>query len=173
MPKGKDYDRRSDSTCDVSCLRGMLIAFNFLFILGGLGALAVGIWTIVAKMEYAALLTSPLYTLVVYMLIGAGVVILVAGIVGCIGAIQKNSKTLTVYFILLVILFLVELLAGILAFVYHENIQAELTNDLKTNLNQNYAVEGQDALTNAVDEMQQSFQCCGVASYEDWKVCTV
>lgn len=153
----------------MTCLRGLLIAFNFLFILGGGSALALGIWTIIAKMEYTALLTSAFYSLVVYMLIGAGAVILITGIIGCIGAIQRNSRTLMIYFILLAILFIIELLAGILAFVYHESIHDELKGELTGNLNKNYNVTGQEALTKAVDMMQQDFKCCGVESYADWQ----
>ncbi|XP_039264683.1 CD151 antigen-like [Styela clava] len=165
----KEYDSPSDRTCDVTCLRGVLIACNFFFILGGGSALALGIWSIIAKMEYAALLTSAFYTLVVYMLIGAGAVILITGIIGCVGAIQKSPRTLMIYFILLVILFIIELLAGILAFVYHESIHSELHNELAGNLAKNYNVTGQEALTKAVDLMQQDFMCCGVSSYADWQ----
>jgi len=36
-------------------------------------------------------------------------------------------------------------------------------------MNKNYGEPGQDSFTTAVDEMQQNFQCCGVASYADWQ----
>ncbi|XP_076808409.1 CD151 antigen-like [Clavelina lepadiformis] len=171
MPR-QDKDEKykaSSGFCDLSCLRGLLIAFNFLFILGGCGALAIGIWTVITKMEYVALLGSIYYNLIVYLLIVAGVLILLTGVLGCVGAVQKNAGMLTCYFVLLAVIFLTELIVGVLAFVYHDSIEAELAGDLTANLNKNYNQTGQDSLTAAVDEMQQNFHCCGVNKYSDWK----
>lgn len=168
--KNKDYDSRSDSTCDVSCLRGLLIAFNFFFILAGCGALAVGIWTVWGKMEFSPLLTSATYTLIVYMLIVVGAVILITGIIGCVGATQKSSLSLTIYFILLVILLIIEIIAGITAFVYRDSVHDELSNDLMNNINSKYNQTDSKALTQAVDTMQQQFECCGVTAHTNWNV---
>jgi len=169
--KEKKYEA-SSGPCDLACLRGLVIGFNFVFILGGCGALGIGIWTMVMKMQYAAVLGSAFYNLIVYLLIGAGLLVLITGILGCVGAIQKNASLLTWYFILLVIIFLAECIAGILAFVYHQSIEAELAKGLQANLNKNYNQTGHESLTTAVDDMQQDFQCCGVHSYEDWQAST-
>lgn len=168
--KNKDYDSRSDSTCDVSCLRGLLIAFNFFFILAGCGALAVGIWTILGKMDFSPLLSSATYTLIVYMLIVVGVVILITGTIGCVGATQKSSRFLTIYFILMVVLLIIEIIAGITSFVYRQSIHDELSKDLMNNINSNYNQTDSKALTQAVDTMQQRFECCGVTAHTNWNV---
>uniref|UniRef100_H2YH80 Tetraspanin n=1 Tax=Ciona savignyi TaxID=51511 RepID=H2YH80_CIOSA len=169
MPKNTDKRQKQyNGSCDQSCLRGVLIAFNFLFIIGGCGALAIGIWTIMSKMKYAALLGSVYYNLIVYLLIGAGVLVLLTGILGCMGAVRKNIGMLTCYFALLVAIFLCECIAGILAFVYYQTLHDELVSELKSNLNKNYNQTGQEAFSVAVDDMQQDFKCCGVQSYADW-----
>lgn len=165
--KEKKY-QSSSHFCGVGCLRGLLIALNFIFILGGACAFAVGIWTIVSKMEYVALLSTAYYNLIVILLIGAGIIVLITGIIGCIGAVRKNRSFLTVYFVLLLIIFLAELIAGILGFIYYDSIHAELSEDLKSNMNRKYNQTGEEALTKAVDEMQQDFKCCGVQMYSDW-----
>ncbi|XP_009860231.2 CD151 antigen-like [Ciona intestinalis] len=167
----KNSDKRhgnSGGMCDLSCLRGVLIAFNFLFIIGGCGALAIGIWTVISKMKYAALLGSIYYNLITYLLIGAGVLVLITGVLGCMGAVRKNSGMLTCYFALLVTIFLCECVAGILAFVYYQSLHEELVSELKSNLNKNYNQTGQESFSMAVDDMQQDFQCCGVSAYSDW-----
>lgn len=166
----KDYDSRSDSTCDLACLRGLLIAFNFLFILAGCGALGVGIYTIIGKMEYSALLTTATYTVIVYVLIIVGAFILLTGIIGCIGAARKSTRSLTIYFILLLVLFILEIVAGIAAFVYRDTIHDELASDLMNNMNTHYNQTDYKPLTLAVDSMQQEFECCGVTNYTNWKV---
>ena len=167
--KEDNYKKTSSGPCDTSCLRGLLIAFNFIFILGGGCALAIGIWSLVSKMQYAAVLGSVYYNLIVYLLIFAGILVLGTGIVGCIGAVRKNRTLLMIYFVLLFIIFAAEIIAGILGFVYHKSIHDELVKDLRANLNKNYNQTGQESFTVAVDKMQQDFKCCGVKMFSDWK----
>ena len=161
--------KSSTGPCDLTCLRGLLIAFNFIFILGGACAFGVGIWSVISKMQYASLLGSVYYNLIVYLLITAGFLVLITGIIGCVGAFRKNRTLLTAYFVLLFVIFAAEIIAGIVAFVYHEAIHNELVDELRSNLNKNYNQSGQDALTKSVDDMQQEFQCCGVQRHSDWK----
>merc|ERR1712002_868584 len=115
----EDYEKKN-STCDIKCLKATLLAFNFIFILGGAVAMAVGLYTVLKKMDDVAVLESGEYLAVVFLLIIAGALVLCTGILGCIGALQKSQKLLTVYFVLLVIIFLAEFAAGILAFIYRE-----------------------------------------------------
>jgi len=164
----EDYEKRSD-TCDIKCLKATLLAFNFIFILGGAVAMAVGLYTVLMKMEYVAILQTSEYMAIIFLLIIAGALVLITGVLGCIGAIQKNQKLLTVYFVLLVVIFLAEFVAGILAYTYRESIEEKLTDDLKSHLNKNYNRTGYESLTAATDKMQQEFQCCGVEDYLDWQ----
>jgi len=163
----EDYEK-SSGPCDIKCLKATLLAFNFIFILGGAVAMAVGLYTVLKKMDYVAVLESGEYLAVVFLLIIAGALVLCTGILGCIGALQKSQKLLTVYFVLLVIIFLAEFAAGILAFIYRGGIESKLREDLKSTLNRNYNKTGYESLTTAVDKMQQDFQCCGVDEYNDW-----
>ena len=165
----KDEKYKSSSEfCSVTCLRGLLFALNFIFLLGGACAFAVGIWTMIAKMQYVALLSSSYYNLIVILLIGGGVLVLITGIIGCIGVFRKSRTFLAAYFVLLLIICIAELIAGILGFVYYNSIHDELSNDLISNMNKKYNQTGQASFTKAVDEMQQEFQCCGVNMYSDW-----
>jgi len=163
----EDYEK-SSGPCDIKCLKATLLAFNFIFILGGAVAMAVGIYTVLKKMDYVAVLESGEYMAIVFLLIASGALVLCTGIIGCIGALQKNNKLLNLYFVFLVVIFLAEFVAGILAFVYRGNIEEKLRGDLRQRLNLNYNTTGHEALTAAVDKMQQDFQCCGVEDYSDW-----
>merc|ERR1712002_1024597 len=163
----EDYEKKN-STCDIKCLKATLLAFNFIFILGGAVAMAVGLYTVLKKMDYVAVLESGEYLAIVFLLIIAGALVLLTGILGCLGALQRNPKLLTAYFVLLLVIFLAEFVAGILAFVYRDSIESKLRDDLKATLNRNYNKTGYESLTTAVDKMQQEFQCCGVDDYSDW-----
>jgi len=164
----EDYEKKN-STCDIKCLKATLLAFNFIFILGGAVAMAVGLYTVLMKMEYVAILQTSEYMAIIFLLIISGALVLLTGVLGCIGAIQKNQKMLTVYFVLLVIIFLAEFVAGIVAYTYRESIETKLTEDLKSHLNKNYNRTNYESLTKATDKMQQTFQCCGVEDYLDWQ----
>jgi len=170
MAKSKeDQYAKNSGICDLACRRGLLIAINFVFLLGGGAALAIGVWTVMMKMQYVPLLGTAYYNIVVFLLIGSGILVLITGIIGCVGAVRKRGGLLTTYFILLLIIFLCEIVAAIIAFVYHDSLTQEIEVDLVKNMNKNYNEAGQEAFTKAVDEMQQNFQCCGVASYSDWQ----
>ena len=164
----KEVKYKSANICNTSCLQGLLHAFNFIFIITGIGILALSVWTIVAKMEFVAILGSSYYYAIIIILIFAGLLVLLTGILGCVGTFQKNTSLLFWYLIFILLIFLLQLVAGILAFVYHETLHDELSKTMLSNLNENYNQTGQEALTNAVDLMQQEFHCCGVIGYTDW-----
>ena len=163
-----EVEYESSKFCDLACLRALLMVLNFICLLTGGFIFGVGIWTAVTKMQYVTILGSAYFNLIVALLIGAGCIVFITGLLGCIGSLKKNLTILLWYLIFLVIIFLFELIAGVTAFVYHESIHAELVGNMLLNLNDNYNQINQEALTEAVDMMQQSFQCCGVLSYSDW-----
>ncbi|MCV4691449.1 hypothetical protein OFC38_35435, partial [Escherichia coli] len=65
------------------------------------------------------------------------------------------------YFILLLIIFLLELIAGILAYVYYQQLNTDLKENLKHPMIKRYHPSGHEGVTNAVDKLQQEFHCCG------------
>ncbi|NWX16515.1 CD151 protein, partial [Aegotheles bennettii] len=72
------------------------------------------------------------------------------------------------YFILLLCIFLLEIIAGILAYIYYQQLSMELKQNLKNTMTQKYRREGEESVTSAVDKLQQEFKCCGSNNYTDW-----
>ncbi|KFQ33966.1 CD151 antigen, partial [Mesitornis unicolor] len=72
------------------------------------------------------------------------------------------------YFILLLCIFLLEIIAGILAYIYYQQLSMELKQNLKNTMTQKYRKEGEESVTSAVDKLQQEFKCCGSNNYTDW-----
>ena len=58
--------------------------------------LAVGVWTIYDKHTYAELLPSITYTATTYLLIATGVIIIIIGFIGCVGAAKEIRSLLYV-----------------------------------------------------------------------------
>ncbi|XP_027787963.2 tetraspanin-6 isoform X3 [Marmota flaviventris] len=71
------------------------------------------------------------------------------------------------YAMFLTLIFLVELVAGIVGFVFRH----EIKNSFKTNYEKalkQYNSTG-DYRSEAVDKIQSTLHCCGVTNYNDWK----
>ncbi|KAG9336352.1 hypothetical protein JZ751_002699 [Albula glossodonta] len=71
------------------------------------------------------------------------------------------------FFILLLLIFLLEILSIILFFSYQDQIDHYAQSDLKRGL-QLFGTEGNVGLTNAWSIVQTDFRCCGVTNHTDW-----
>ncbi|KAJ8002482.1 hypothetical protein DPEC_G00159370 [Dallia pectoralis] len=163
------------NTCGTICLKYLLLTFNLLFWVGGGVVLAVGVWTLVDKSDYVSLLNSSSYSASAYILVAAGAVVIFTGLIGCCAILKETKSLLIVYFILLLCIFLLEISAGVLAYVYHQQcfpfchqLDEELQQNLKETMVHKYQQPGEEGVTRAVDRLQQEFKCCGSNRSSDW-----
>ncbi|XP_034417206.1 CD151 antigen-like isoform X2 [Cyclopterus lumpus] len=163
---GANKDKKEP--CGTVCLKYLLFAFNFFFWLAGGAVMGVGIWTLGVKSDYISLLSSKTYAASAYILVLAGVIVMVTGVLGCCATFREQRKLLLVYFILLLCIFLLEILAGVLAYVYNKQLNEELKQNLRETMTQKYKQSSQEHVTRAVDKLQQEFKCCGSNSSSDW-----
>ncbi|XP_045893632.1 CD151 antigen isoform X1 [Micropterus dolomieu] len=158
-------------SCGTICLKYLLFLFNILFWLAGGAVLAVGMWTLVEKSDYISLLNSSFYSASAYILIAAGVIVIVTGIIGCCATLKEMKSLLIVYLILLLCIFLLEIIAGVLAYITYQELDEELRQNLKETMQQKYQQPGEESITQAVDKLQQEFKCCGSHNFSDWRGC--
>ncbi|KAM4819863.1 tetraspanin-11 [Thomomys bottae] len=150
-------------------LKSLLFLFNFFFWVAGAVVLAVGVWTLLERSSYLGALASGTFSASAYILILAGSLVLAAGFLG-FGAITREQRScLSTYLCLLLVVFLVELVAGVLAHVYYQRLSEELKQRLSLALAQDYGQPRASALTASVDRLQQDFKCCGSDSWVDWQ----
>ncbi|XP_030646491.1 CD151 antigen [Chanos chanos] len=161
-------DEEKTNSCGTICLKYLLFTFNLLFWLAGGAVMAVGIWTLVDKSEYISLLSSSTYSAAAYILVAAGAIVVMTGILGCCATIKEHRGLLIVFFVLLLFIFLLEITAGVLAYVYYQELNNELREDLRKTMVQNYQQPGKEHITRAVDRLQQDLMCCGSNSSADW-----
>ncbi|KAI2557955.1 CD151 isoform 7 [Pan troglodytes] len=157
------------TTCGTVCLKYLLFTYNCCFWLAGLAVMAVGIWTLALKSDYISLLASGTYLATAYILVVAGTVVMVTGVLGCCATFKERRNLLRLYFILLLIIFLLEIIAGILAYAYYQQLNTELKENLKDTMTKRYHQPGHEAVTSAVDQLQQEFHCCGSNNSQDWR----
>uniref|UniRef100_A0A8C0CVC7 Tetraspanin n=1 Tax=Balaenoptera musculus TaxID=9771 RepID=A0A8C0CVC7_BALMU len=108
------------------CLQGvkyLMFAFNLLFWLGGCGILGVGIWLAATQGNFATLSSSFPSLSAANLLIVAGTFVMAIGFVGCIGAIKENKCLLLTFFVLLLLVFLLETSLAILFFAYTDKFR--------------------------------------------------
>ncbi|XP_032495029.1 tetraspanin-4 isoform X3 [Phocoena sinus] len=133
------------------CLQGvkyLMFAFNLLFWLGGCGILGVGIWLAATQGNFATLSSSFPSLSAANLLIVTGTFVMAIGFVGCIGAIKENKCLLLTFFVLLLLVFLLEASLAILFFAYTDKIDRYAQRDLKKGLHL-YGTPGNVGLTNA------------------------
>uniref|UniRef100_A0A667IJ11 Tetraspanin-4 n=1 Tax=Lynx canadensis TaxID=61383 RepID=A0A667IJ11_LYNCA len=135
--------------------------------LGGCGILGVGIWLAATQGNFATLSSSFPSLSAANLLIVTGTFVMAIGFVGCIGAIKENKCLLLTFFVLLLLVFLLEATITILFFAYTDKIDRYAQRDLKKGLHL-YGTPGNVGLTNAWGIIQTDFRCCGVSNYTDW-----
>lgn len=152
------------------CLQGvkyLMFAFNLLFWLGGCGILGVGIWLAATQGNFATLSSSFPSLSAANLLMVTGTFVMAIGFVGCVGAIKEHKCLLLTFFVLLLLVFLLEATVTILFYAYTEQIDRYAQRDLKKGLHL-YGTPGNVGLTNAWSIIQTDFRCCGVSNYTDW-----
>ncbi|KAE8622831.1 hypothetical protein XENTR_v10005407 [Xenopus tropicalis] len=148
----------------VNTLKYLMFAFNFLFWVTGCSIIAIGIYFVVNNI-YGDLLTNNPSLTVGNALIAIGIIIMVFGFLGCMGAIKENKCLLLTFFILLLLILLAEVIMAILLFVYEKQldnyVRDRLTSSFEQNLKQNSS--------ETWNIIQRNLQCCGINGTKDWK----
>ncbi|KAM8981278.1 tetraspanin-11 isoform 2-T4 [Sarcophilus harrisii] len=104
-------------------LKYLLFVFNFFFWVGGAAVLAVGTWTLVEKSGYLSVLASSTFVTSAYILIFAGALVMMTGFLGFCAVLREQKSCLSTYFGLLLVIFLIELVAGVLAHLYYQKFR--------------------------------------------------
>ncbi|KAL6085197.1 hypothetical protein STEG23_018958, partial [Scotinomys teguina] len=116
--------------------------------LGGCGVLGVGIWLAATQGNFATLSSSFPSLSAANLLIVTGTFVMAIGFVGCIGALKENKCLLLTFFVLLLLVFLLEATIAVLFFAYSDKIDSYAQQDLKKGLHL-YGTQGNVGLTNA------------------------
>ncbi|XP_063083877.1 tetraspanin-18 isoform X3 [Cavia porcellus] len=157
----------------LSCMKYLMFVFNFfIFQLGGTCLLGVGIWVMVDPTGFREIIAAnPLLVTGVYILLAMGGLLFLLGFLGCCGAVRENKCLLLFFFLFILVIFLAELSAAILAFIFRENLTREFfTKELTKHYQGSNETDVFSATWNSV---MITFGCCGVNGPEDFKLASV
>lgn len=155
---------RRDNTEVSQTVKYLLFFFNVLFWLLGGACLAIGIYARFENSAYSDFFGNVWKDPAFFFIIVGGIMFIL-GFTGCIGALRENICLLKFFSIALGVIFFLQIILAILAFVF----KGELENIVKDKLEEtvmNY--RDNPDLRSLIDKVQKDFKCCGVTNYHDW-----
>uniref|UniRef100_A0A8C6FE52 Tetraspanin n=1 Tax=Monodon monoceros TaxID=40151 RepID=A0A8C6FE52_MONMO len=153
------------------CIKYSMFIFNFVSWLCGASILAVAIWLRAGKdgpeiLSPGAATINPY--IAVNILIVVGVTIMILGFLGCFGAMKENQFVLVLFFIGLILILLLQVVAGIVGATNKSKTERALKETLQTNVHLLSATNGK-LFQKAFSEIQEKLKCCGLINgASDW-----
>ncbi|KAM6435940.1 CD9 antigen [Liasis olivaceus] len=143
------------------CIKYLLFGFNFVFWLAGTAVLGIGLWlrfdTQTKDIFNSEHNDTTFYT-GVYILIGAGALIMLVGFLGCCGAIQESQCMLGLFFTFLLVIFALEVAAAIWGFANKKTVIDEIQNFYKSV----YEKRKEPSVRDSLKAFQHAMDCCGL-----------
>ncbi|XP_072047068.1 LOW QUALITY PROTEIN: CD151 antigen-like [Amphiura filiformis] len=150
-----------DLSCTGRCAKNMMFTFNLLFLVSGIMALALGLFIVIfpVSTHVAVLMGNGKFIYAGYILMVAGIAVVVVAFVGCCGAKYENKMLLGG--LALIFIFVIELIAGVVALAFYTQAEFYIEDNLEIGVMEQYGLPGEEDLTAAWNYIQWWFECCG------------
>ncbi|XP_062991065.1 tetraspanin-8 [Elgaria multicarinata webbii] len=151
-----------------SCMKYTMFIFNFIFWVCGCIILGVSIWLRLSVSD-VDISDSSAFTSI-YILIAVGSIIMVLGFLGCCGAMKESQCMLLLFFIGLLAILLLQIVAGVYGGVHKSQMQDVLNKTLNetSKLLQTVTTTNKEALEN-FHKFEIKNKCCGLFNgVSDW-----
>ncbi|GFS55995.1 CD9 antigen [Nephila pilipes] len=168
-PRPEFVYKPESSEAYMTCLKHCLVVINLLIWLLGAVITALGIWIKVDK-EFWNIQTNlnvTQFNTASWVLIAAGIIIMLVGFLGCYGAMASRICMLIVFSIIVIIVLLLEIavMAIVWSAVSNKNVQEEVKLRAKTAMQRMTNDENKRYF---IDLLQAKLQCCGVDGPSDY-----
>ncbi|XP_041637009.1 tetraspanin-33 [Cheilinus undulatus] len=141
----------------------LLFFFNFIFWIIALVMVSIGVYARMMKHAETALACLAVDPAMMLMVIG--VLMFILTFCGCVGSLRENICLLQTFCICLTVIFMLQLVAGVLGFIFSDKARNRVTEMIN-----NAIIHYRDDLDlqNLIDFGQKEFSCCGALAYTDW-----
>ncbi|XP_042561712.1 tetraspanin-33 [Clupea harengus] len=156
--------READDFSYVSpVVKYVLFLFNMIFWVISLILVSIGVYARMTKHAEAAMACLTVDPAILLMIVGT--LMFLITFCGCIGSLRENICLLQTFCICLTVIFLLQLTAGILGFVFSDKARGKVNEVINRSI-----IHYRDDLDlqNLIDFGQREFSCCGGVSYKDW-----
>lgn len=146
------------------CCKLLVVVYGFLFVIFGLILIGIGAYIETIHQDRNSVndyVRSPSILAIV-----VGIFMLIFGFIGIIGAIKENLVLLKIFLAIIIIVFILQVIIGIIAFVYREKAYSEVAKQMKFAI-ENYQVDRD--IRQGIDAVQRTFKCCGIKRASDWE----
>ncbi|XP_031165280.1 tetraspanin-1 [Sander lucioperca] len=149
----------------------MMVLFNLLIFLGGLTLLAMGIWVSIDGSSFLQLLgpfssQGMQFVNVGFFCIAIGAVLVLLGFMGCCGAHKESKCLLLTFFSIVLIIFIAEVAAGVVALAYSSFAEGIVRAWATTALQKDYGSD--PVVTKIWNTTMTEIKCCGFTNYTDF-----
>ncbi|KAM4711798.1 tetraspanin-33 [Anableps anableps] len=152
-----------DFTFVSSVVKYLLFFFNLIFWVISLVMVAIGIYARMVKHAEAALASLSVDPAMMLMVVG--ILMFLITFCGCVGSLRENICLLQTFCISLTVIFIIQLAAGVLGFIFSDKARHKVT-ELINDAIVHYRDDAD--LQNLIDYGQAKFGCCGGTTYTDW-----
>ncbi|XP_054146659.1 tetraspanin-18-like [Melozone crissalis] len=140
----------------LSCMKYLMFIFNVLVFAGGTCLAAMGVWVAVDPAGFQGIVAArAVLSAGAWLLLAVGIALSLLGFLGCCGALRRSRPLLLLFFILVSLIFLMQLIGAVLFLVHWK--QRNYGGD-----------EGAEVFSTAWNTLMVTFSCCGVLGPDDF-----
>lgn len=142
-----------------------MFIFNLLFVITGIVVLSIGLVVYGLYHGYEHFLDNKFFS-VPSLLIAVGTIIFFIAFFACCGAMRENRCMIITFATLLILVFILELSAGIAGYVLRGQAADLIETKMRTSMEQ---YNKSEEIKTVWDTLQIDFDCCGTNNSSDWK----
>lgn len=148
-------------------IKYILVFVNLIFWAVGLAVVVLGSWMLTDKTFLVSLSEQEHhYNMGLYVLLGAGILIIVVSFLGCCGAFKESQCMLVTFFSLLLVVIVAQVAAGAWLYTNRDRLDELVKDSFAETVKNEYGVI--EYRTDIVDTVQSNFGCCGASGPSDW-----
>ncbi|PVD19586.1 hypothetical protein C0Q70_20076 [Pomacea canaliculata] len=141
-----------------------LMIISFVFWGAAVALCFISAWVFKTYNDFGHLTESTLILLPASIVLGIGIFMFIVGLLGFIAVCKEHKLLLSIFFCLILVIFLGEVVAGSLGYVYRKDVEKTVSDGL-TDALKNYNDTNK---AGQIDYLQKELHCCGVHNASDW-----
>ncbi|KAJ3603446.1 hypothetical protein NHX12_028192 [Muraenolepis orangiensis] len=151
--------------CGIITSKTVLLFISLVFWAAGVALAYVGAYIIRSYSTFHNFLEDKYVMIPAIIIICIAVVMFFLGLLGCCATIKESTVGLSLFLVVILVLFAAEVTALTFCFIYQGRINGDLQRSMSSVF---MGYDGQSTESKTVDILQEEFQCCGVFNQTSW-----